>query len=244
MASFCCIVLALAGCAPGQSGGPTVFAAASLRPAMEEIGAAWEARGNEAPVFSFASSSALARQIEQGAPADVFVSADSRWTDFLLAQGSVDSGNFRVVARNDLVLAVPAGAQDTAPDLAGEIARGGLVTGDPATVPLGAYAAEALANLGIADPRGVIAIPAENARAALVLLERGEAERGILYASDVASSDAVEVAYPIPSAMHSPIEYTAVIVPVSGHPQAQAFFDFLASPSAQAIFAKHHLKVP
>ena len=163
-----------------------VFAAVSLTEAMQDIGALWEARGEPRPRFNFAASSTLARQIDQGAPASVFASADQQWMNWAQARGLIAADTRRTVLGNRLVLIAPA---DQVPrvtiapgmDLAALLGpKGRLATGDPANVPAGIYARQALTRLGIwasIEPR---LARAESVRAALLLVERGEAPLGIV----------------------------------------------------------------
>ena len=195
--------------------GPLVLAASSLQEALEEAGAAWAAEGHAAPVLSFAATSALARQVEQGAPADLFVSADEEWMDTL-----ADGNLLRPGTRIDLL-------------------SNRVVLAEPNAVPAGKYARAALASLG--EWQGVAdnVVPAENVRAALALVERGEAPLGVVYATDALASDKVEVVRELPESSHPPIRYPVAILAASESPDAAGFLAFLSSAKAKAIFAKH-----
>jgi molybdate transport system substrate-binding protein len=222
----------------------TVFAAASLTDALRQIGAAYAAQGHPAPVMSFASSSTLARQIEQGAPASLFASADEQWMDYLAKRNLIVPDTRRDLLRNELVLVVPA----TAPkhvtigpgfDLAGLLGPGGrLAVGDPAHVPAGLYARQALTKLGLWDSVQAHLAPAEDVRSALLLVERGEAPAGIVYATDAASTAGVMVAGVFPESSHDPIIYPFAVVKAGDTPEARAFLQFLSGPAARAIFTK------
>ncbi|HET9019592.1 MAG TPA: molybdate ABC transporter substrate-binding protein, partial [Acetobacteraceae bacterium] len=185
--------------------GLTVFAAASLTDALRDVAALWEGAGHAKPRLAFGSSSTLARQIGQGAPADLFASADARWMDDVAAQGLIAAGTRRDLLGNALVLVVPAARARTVTigpglDLAALLGPAGrLAVGDPAHVPAGIYARAALRHLGLwAGVAGRLA-PAEDVRAALLLVERGEAPAGIVYATDAAVAPGVAVAGTFPA---------------------------------------------
>lgn len=216
--------------------GPVVLAASSLQGALEEVGKAWAAEGQAAPVLSFAASSALARQVEQGAPADVFVSADEEWMDTLESQNLLRAGSRGDVLTNRLVLVTKTGG--TVRSLA-DLADGKLALADPGAVPAGKYAKAALESLGQWTMVEDKVVPAENVRAALALVERGEAALGIVYATDAIASDKVEVLETFPEASHPSIRYPAAVLAGSTHPDAAAFRAFLGSDEAGRIFARH-----
>ncbi|MBV9785500.1 MAG: molybdate ABC transporter substrate-binding protein [Acidisphaera sp.] len=219
----------------------TVFAAASLTDAMREISAAWQHTGQPPLRLSFSASSTLAREIEQGAPANLFASADEQWMDELDHRGLIASGTRRDLLANRLVLVVPAGGPSVtiAPgfDLAGLLGPGGrLAVADPAHVPAGIYGKQALTRLGLwaaAEPR---LAPAEDVRAALTLVERGEAPAGIVYATDAAVAPGLKVAGSFPASSHDPITYPFAVVKAGDTPEARALLDFLGQPAAEAIF--------
>ena len=226
----------------------TVFAAASLTDAMKDVSAAWVKQGHPALRLSFASSSTLARQIEQGAPANLFGSADLKWMDYLDKRGLLIRGTRRDLLSNDLVLVVPAAAPrhvDIRPgfDLAALLGPDGrLAVGDPAHVPAGIYAAEALHKLGVWDSVKARLAPADNVRSALLLVERGEAPAGICYGTDAAVSRQVMVAGVFPAASHAPIVYPFALVRGGDTPQARTLLDFLAGDTARGIFAARGFK--
>lgn len=223
----------------------TVFAAASLQDALRALEPAWRAAASgHAPVrFSFAASSALARQIEQGAPADLFMSADEPWMDYL-AQRSLILPDSRVSPiGNALVLVAPASAAPPATpvtlgrggtDLAALLGpQGRLATGDPAHVPVGRYAQQALTWLGQWGALAPRLARADNVRAALLLVERGEAPLGIVYLTDARASAGVRVLGTFPPESHPPVTYPFALVRRAGaHPQAAALLGFLAGPGA------------
>lgn len=226
----------------------TVFAAASLTDVLVQIGEVYREKTGIAVRFSFAASSALAKQVETGAPADAFVSADVEWMDYLANHGSVDLKSRRNVAGNELVLIAPAGsgvklaiANDFA--LAAALGKGRLAVADPASVPAGRYAQAALTSLGAwtqVEPR---IAPAENVRAALALVSRGEAPLGIVYRTDARVDPKVELVGAFPAGSYPPIVYPAARL-TNGAQEAAAFVQFLASPTAQAIFARYGFTAP
>jgi molybdate transport system substrate-binding protein len=222
----------------------TVFAAASLTDAMQDVSAAWVQAGHAPLRLSFGSSSTLARQIEQGAPANLFASADQRWMDYLAQRNLIAPDTRRDLLGNRLVLIVPrdrARTMQIGPnlDLAALLGPDGrLATGDPAHVPVGLYAKQALTKLGLwaqVEPR---LARAEDVRAALLLVERGEAPAGIVYATDAAASTKVAVVGTFPEDTHEPITYPFAVVRDGDTPQARALMAFLAGPEARAIFAR------
>ena len=237
---------ALVGCtAPAaDQTPPTVLAAASLQGALDEALDAWTAQGHPAPVVSYAGSSVLARQIEAGAPADLFISADEAWMDALQGQGLVRAGSRARLAGNRLVLVAPA-TSDAALDLASganlaaALKGGRLAMADPEAVPAGRYGKTALTALGLWPSVADRLAPAENVRAALALVERGAAPLGVVYATDARASTRVRVAAVFPETSHPPIVYPIAVVTASRHPQAEALRRFLLSSSAQAILARH-----
>lgn len=238
----------LASC--GQSGasdsrGPVVVAAASLQESLGEIGEAWQAHGHAAPVLSFAASSAVARQVEQGAPADIVVTADEDWMRWLARREALEAGSARDIVGNRLVVIGSLGARP-----AGGVAEalaahdGPLAIAEPHAVPAGRYARAALQSLGLWRSVRARIVPAENVRAALALVERGEASLGIVYASDALASQRVSVLAAIPPASHAAIRYPAALVAGTHHEDAAEFLEFLTSAEAQAIFAAHGFAGP
>ena len=229
---------------PARADTLTVFAAASLTEALGDISAAWEQAGHAKPRISFASSSTLARQIEQGAPANLFASADQQWMDYLDRRNLLAPGTRRDLLANRLVLVVPkdrARAIEIGPglDLAALLGpKGRLAVGDPAHVPAGIYAKQALTKLGLwtqAQPRLAVA---EDVRSALRLVELGEAPAGIVYATDAAVSTGVAVAGVFPASSHESITYPFALIRGNDTPEARAYLAFLTGPQARAAFAK------
>ncbi len=237
-------LLPLAAAARAQAA-PVVFAAASLTDALRALGQEWGARGNPVPRFSFAASSTLARQIEQGAPADLFVSADEAWADHLQARNLLAEATRRSPLGNTLVLVAPAGAMtqvelSPATDLRALLGTNGrIATGDPAHVPVGRYAQAALTWMGQWQALAPRLARADNVRAALLLVERGEAPLGIVYATDAAASQGVRVVGRFPAASHEPITYPfALTRRASADPQARALLDFLTGVEARATWLR------
>ncbi|PHK94298.1 molybdate ABC transporter substrate-binding protein [Pseudoroseomonas rhizosphaerae] len=224
----------------------TVFAAASLQDAMRAQDAAWQARGGAPLRMSFASSSVLARQIEQGARADLFASADEAWMDHLQERGLVRPGTRASMLGNTLVLVAPAD-QPTPVEPAGIAARlgasGRLAVGDPAHVPAGRYAERALASLGLWDELRPRLARAENVRAALLLVERGEAPLGIVYGTDAAASGKVRVVGRFPPGSHPPISYPFALTRDAA-PGAEALLAFLKGPEAAPAWRRAGFSLP
>lgn len=227
----------------------TVFAAASLQNAFEEVGRLHQQRGGGPVKFSFAASSALARQIEQGAPAHVFASADEQWMDYLAQRNLIVAETRKALLGNRLVLVVPA-ANDVKVqlkpgfDVAALLGRDGRwATGDPASVPVGRYAQEALTKLGAWDFAQTRLVRAENVRVALAFVERGEAAAGVVYETDAAVSQKVRVAGVFPEDSHKPVTYPVATIAKHDSPAARDFLRLLESAQAREIFRKYGFTV-
>ena len=222
---------------------PVVLAAASLQESMEAAADAWAAKGHARPVLSFAASSALARQVQAGAPADIFVSADEEWLDTLQGNGLIRQGTRAKMVGNRLVLIAPAAstlALNAEPGLAlaSALGDGHLALADPQGVPAGRYARQALEKFGVWDEVSARIASADNVRGALALVARAEAPLGIVYATDAAAEPRVRVVATFPEDSHTPITYPVAVLATSRHPDAQALRDFLLSPEAQALFRR------
>ncbi len=218
----------------------TVFGAASLTNVLQDLGDAFTKATSIAVRFSFAASSTLARQIENGAPADVFVSADTDWMDYLQIRHLIQESTRHDIAGNRLVLIAPADSTmkiKIAPGfpLAAALGRGRLATGDPAAVPVGRYAQAALTKLGIWQQVADRIVRADSVRSALTFVDRGEAPLGIVYATDALIDKNVRVVDVFPADSHAPIVYPAALTRVAG-PAAAQFIAFVASPAAAATF--------
>ncbi|MEI7443499.1 MAG: molybdate ABC transporter substrate-binding protein [Burkholderiales bacterium] len=242
--------LCLAVAVPAKAD-PMVFAAASLKEALDAAADAWAKRSGRRPVISYAASSALARQIEQGAPADVFVSADEDWMDWAEKRSLLRPGTRVRLLSNRLVLVAPAAGPMPALKLAPGVALaaalgsdGRLAVGDVATVPAGRYAKAALASLGVWPTVSGRLAQTENVRAALTLVARGEAPLGIVYATDARAEPRVRVVDTFAEASHPPIVYPVAVLAGARSSQAQPFVDFLRSPEGRAVFAAHGFGEP
>ena len=202
--------------APVLAKPPVILAAASLQESLTAAADKWAAMGHEKPVISFAGSSALAKQIAAGAPADIFISADEPWMDDVQKKKLIVNSTRVSFLQNKLVLIAPAASTakiDIKPyfDLAGALKGGRLAMADPDSVPAGKYGKAALLSLGVwADLGGHVA-SAENVRAALALVERGEAPFGIVYLTDAKSDANVQLVDVFPADTHEPILYPAAL---------------------------------
>ncbi|WP_291295495.1 molybdate ABC transporter substrate-binding protein [Elioraea sp.] len=250
LAAVVTALLVVPATAPRAQQGATVFAAASLSDALRVLGQDWAARGNPGPRFSFASSSALARQIEQGAPADLFVSADEAWASYLQERNLLVNATRTSLLGNSLVLVAPADAATTITLSRGTLARGTdlvallgpagrIATGDPAHVPVGRYARAALTWMGQWEAIAPRLARADNVRAALLLVARGEAPLGIVYATDAAASAGVRIVGTFPAESHDAITYPfALTRRAEGNAEARAYLAFLTGPEAAATWLR------
>lgn len=239
------LMLVLAGgIVPAHADEPvTVFAAASLKNALDEASAAWTRETAKTTRISYAGSNALAKQIEAGAPADLFVSADLAWMDYAEKAGTIRSETRVNLLRNAIVLVAPKGstqkvALEPGVDLARALAGGRLAMGNVEAVPAGKYGKAALEKLGAWDGVRTQVAQAENVRAALLLVARGEAPLGIVYATDAASEPGVEVVATFPEGSHPPIVYPAALTKESRNADAAAFLTYLRSPAARPFFER------
>ena len=237
-------ILAARPAAIAQDTTVTVFAAASLKNALDDVDQAFTENTGVRIVASYAASSALIKQIENGAPADVFASADLDWMDYG-AQHKLIREDTRVnLLGNELVLIAPKDSNiaraEIGPgvDLAGLVGNGRIVTGDVRAVPVGKYAKAALEKLGIWGAVSPKVAMTENVRAALTLVARGEAALGIVYATDAKAEPAVKVVGEFPVDSHPPIVYPVALT-MTGKPVASQYLAFLRSPAAQALFEKY-----
>jgi len=239
----CALVLACAAPAIAGAEQVTVFATASLTTAMTEIEAGFEAASGHDLVVSVAGSSALARQIRQGAPADVFISANPDWMDALEADGLIEAGTRFDLLGNAIVL-IAAGSE-AAPveigpdlDLSGLLGDGRLAMALVDAVPAGIYGKAALDTLGLWDDVAPQVAQADNVRAALAFVATGEAPLGIVYATDAVAEDRVSVIGTFPVQTHPPIVYPAAGLAGRDGPARRAFLDYLRSPEAGAAFER------
>lgn len=237
------VAMAAAGCGPREEApkAPLVLAAASLQESMNEAADRWAAKGHARPVISFAASSALARQIIAGAPADLFVSADEAWMDAVERAGRLRAGTRRPFLGNRLVLITPTDVSP-APSIAAALTGlgdGRLAMADPDSVPAGRYGKAALTSLGLWSRVEARVARGENVRAALALVERGDAPLGIVYETDARATRRVRVVAAFPPGSHPPIRYPVAMVADSAAPDARAFLAFLLSAEGRAIFVRH-----
>jgi molybdate transport system substrate-binding protein len=239
----------LAACGPEAEKPPAapeaavrVFAAASLTDVLKTIGEKYAAAGHPAPVLIFAASSELARQIEQGAEADLFISADEAWMDYLADRNLIEKSTRASLLTNKLVLIAPADKPITLEikqgmDLAGALKGGKLAIANPDSVPAGKYAREALEHFGAWAAVDPMSARAENVRAALRFVETGEAAAGIVYATDAkAAGAAVTVVGEFPADSHTPITYPAAVVAGKSEGPGKGFLAFLGSQEAKSAF--------
>ena len=215
-----------------------VFAAASLKPAIEEIAADFMKQSKKIPRFSFAASSILARQIEYGAPADVFISANRGWMEYLQVSGALIQSP-KEVAMNRLVFASRFSdpLQLELPDIFKRLDGGRLAVPLITSVPLGLYASQALRNLGFLGALTPYLAQQDNARSSLISVLRGEVALGILYASDVVSTPGIFAVADISAQLHDRVSYQAAAITQQGI----KFMEYLLSPQAQTIFRKYGL---
>ena len=238
------LIVALCAIVPCHAAPPLVLAAASLQESLNAAADAWAARRHERPILSFASSSALAKQIDAGAPADIFISADEPWMDDVARHGLVKPGTRTSFLGNRLVLVAPAATAKPVAirpgfPLARLLGDGKLAMGEVSSVPAGKYGKEALARLGIWDAVSGKVAGADSVRSALALVERGEVPYGIVYATDALAAKTVKVVGVFPENSHAPITYPVAVLTASTSPEAEAFRRFLISGAGKAIFRRY-----
>jgi molybdate transport system substrate-binding protein len=247
MLAVLALIATAAAHASAPQRGPLVLAAASLQEALTAAADIWAKQGHARPVLSFAASSALARQIEAKAPADLFVSADEEWMDYLAQRGLLAPRTRVSFLTNRLVIVAPARSRvrfDVRPGfalaaaLANTLNGGRLALADPDAVPAGRYARAALIALKVwPSVQGSLA-RAENVRAALALVARGAAPLGMVYATDARAEPAVRVAGWIPAQAHPPITYPVARLAAATNPAAEGFRRFLISAEGKAVFRR------
>lgn len=240
------IVVLCAGLASAvaASADPTVLAAASLKNALDEVNLSWSAQKGRKVVVAYAASSALAKQIENGAPADLFISADLDWMEYLAQRKQVNAASRVNLLRNELVMIAPRGSRvsvDLGPKLKlGELlGQERLSMADPGSVPAGKYGKAALEALGLWPQVAAKLIRADNVRTALNFVARGEAPLGIVYRTDAAAEPKVAIVAAFPAGTHPPIVYPAALLTGRRDADAAAYLAFLRSPAAGDLFRKH-----
>jgi molybdate transport system substrate-binding protein len=245
-----CIVNVVQTPAGAQHQSVTVFAAASLKTALDDIAARWQKETGRTARISYAASGPLAKQIEAGAPADIFISADVAWMDYVAERKLIKAETRRNLLGNALVLVAPADSKaqpmqiDAQTDILGLLGKDGrLAMGQPRSVPAGAYAEQALISLGLWDKVKERVAQTESVRATLLFVARGEAPLGIVYRSDAHAEPKVKVLGTFPASSHAPIVYPIAMVAASANPDAKAFYDYLATPAATAIFRRESFDV-
>ena len=251
--SFSALLLIAVSLAPTAAraqddAGLTVFAAASLKEALDEAAAAYRQQTGVPVRVSYAASSALARQIEQGAPADVFFSADLEWMDYLQKRNRLDVATRRSLLGNRLVLIAPRASKAQVDlkrpaTLLAALGDGRLAVGQTRTVPAGKYAKASLESLSLWNGVRPRLAESESVRAALMLVARGETPLGIVYASDAKAEPGVRVVATFPEDSHPPIVYPVAALRGARAAQAARFVQWLASPDADALFTKRGFAV-
>ncbi|WP_224007662.1 molybdate ABC transporter substrate-binding protein [Aureimonas sp. SA4125] len=227
---------------------PVVFAAASMKTALDEVAGAWRRETGKTVAISYAASSALARQIEAGAPADLFISADQDWMDYLAERKLIEPATRTDLLGNSIVLVAPKGSgADVAITngfpLATLLGDGRLAMANVDAVPAGRYGKAALDTLGVWESVKDRLAQAENVRAALVLVARGETPLGIVYATDAAAEAGVSVVGVFPENAHEPIVYPVALTAEAADPDAAAFLAFLQGGTARALFEEQGFTV-
>ncbi|AVM75079.1 molybdate ABC transporter substrate-binding protein [Magnetospirillum gryphiswaldense] len=226
-----------------------VFAAASLTNALNEIGDSFTAQTGHSLKPSYAASSALAKQVEQGAPAHVFASADLKWMDYMVEKKLVNNDSRFNLLGNTLVLVAPIDAKQDRialspqTDIAGLAGSGRIATGNPDSVPVGLYFKQAMERSGQWGKVDAKIARADSVRAALAFVERGEAPLGVVYATDAAVSKKVKVVGVFPDTMHDPIVYPFALVAGKETAAAKALLDYLKGAQAKGVFVKYGFKV-
>jgi len=239
---LCCAVCAPLAAADSDRPALRVFAAASLTDILDELSPLWEKSSGVPVKIAFAASPVLARQIEAGGTADVFISADQEWMDYLQSRNFIDKSTRRNLAGNRLVLIAPADSRielRIAPgfDLAGALGNRRLATGDPDTVPVGRYARSALVSLGVWDEIQDRLVRADNVRSAMMFVARGEVPLGIVYTTDALVDSRVRIVDTFPENTHPSITYPGAAIH-GARGEAIAFLDYLATPEARDTWKK------
>ena len=225
----------------------TVFAAASLKNALDDVVKAYAEKSAQKVVVSYAASSALAKQIESGAPADVFISADLDWMDYLEKKNLVNPKTRQNLLENRLVLIAPANSKSAIKigarfQLASTLGNDRIAMGDPDSVPAGKYGKAALEKLGVWNEVSAKVAPAADVRAAMLLVSRGEAPFGIVYSTDAFVDKGVRIVDDFPENSYPPIIYPVALLASSKSFNAGEFLSFLTQAQARGIFEKYGFK--
>jgi molybdate transport system substrate-binding protein len=237
------------GSAAAQARDVVVFAAASLKNALDDIKTQYERDTGKRVTISYAASPTLAKQIENAAPADIFISADLDWMDYLSERKLIKPASRFNLLGNSIVLIAPANSTASITigrnfPLASLLGNGRLAMADPNSVPAGKYGKAALEKLGVWPAVADRIAPAENVRAALLLVSRGETALGIVYKTDAVADPGVKVIATFPANTHPPIIYPMALVATSTNPDAEAFATYLRSLSTARLFEKQGFIVP
>lgn len=238
-----------AACLGARADAVTVFAAASLKESLDGAARAFESASGHKVSVSYAGSNALARQIENGAPADLFISADVDWIDYIVQRNLAVAGSRRNLLANDLVLIAPADSTvrlKLAPGVDVARALGGkrIALANPAAVPAGKYARAAFTALGSWEAIAGSIASTDNVRSALALVARGEAPLGVVYRTDALAEKNVRIVDAFPAGTHPTIVYPLVRLRRATSPAAAAFASYLATPQALAGFARYGFRAP
>jgi len=234
---------------PARADPVLVFAAASLKNALDDAIAGYEKAGGGKVVASYAASSALAKQLENGASADLFISADLDWMNDVAKHRLIDAATRKDLLGNAIVLIAPTAAHPAKVqikpgfDLRGLLKDGRLAMADPSAVPAGKYGKAALEKLGVWDVVKDHVASAENVRGALLFVDRGETPYGIVYATDAAADKNVTIVGEFPADSHPPIIYPIALTATSKDPEARKFLAFVESPAAKGYFEKQGFRV-
>lgn len=239
--SIIAISIVLTSIGTAHAAGISVFAAASMKTALDQIVAVWTEKTSAEITVTYSSSATLAKQIEQAAPADIFISADLAWMDELAKKHLIKSESRKNLVGNTLVLIEAKGANldSKIENLSATLGDEKIALGDVKSVPAGKYAKAALENLNLWAAIEPHIVMQENVRSALALVARGEAKLGIVYASDAKSEVKVDVLAIFPDSTHAKIIYPAALISASKNTGAQSFLDFLSSADAQLIFVQN-----
>jgi len=249
MRRLAALLLALALCPVALADNLTVFAAASLKESLDAVARAFEASTGHKVTISYAGSNALARQIESGAPADLFISADTDWIDYVERKGLVAPGSRRNLLANDLVLVAPATSTTQVKlfpgvDIAKVLGDKRIALANPDAVPAGKYAKASFTALGAWSGIESKVAATDNVRAALALVSRGEAPLGVVYRTDAMADKGVRIVDTFPAGTHPAIVYPMVALKRATSPAATAFATHLASAESSATFARFGFRAP